>query len=243
MRNIINVGAISARLRPDLWVKPDNDLFISAELTRPRIDFSADLEQEFIDASKTVAGYGWTIPASMSPREFFYIATLGNRESVDNCFLDFYERSNCCRVPGPATGSTSFVNWHNLLTECYASYQSGRYVICIPALITILEGAITFQESTSFRRGSEREAFFNGKIAACGDDMLARAFWESVYVFTSSLFQYASFEGTRPPAINRHWILHGRDVSDWRQADALRLFQALETLGLIFDFNLPHSAG
>jgi hypothetical protein len=177
----------------------------------------------------------------MFPREFFHIATFGERDAIDNYFLGFCERSGI-PFPGPASGSATFARWRTLLAECYKSYRVGRYLICIPALITILEGAIALREGAPFIPDRDREAFFRSRIAACGDDMLSQAFWESVYVFVSCLFQFADFDGTRPPTLNRHWILHGRDIADWRQADALRLFQALDTIDLIFEFNLPWKA-
>jgi hypothetical protein len=122
----------------------------------------------------------------------------------------------------------------SLLEQCLESYERGNYLICVPALIAVLEGAIAFPEGVAFIHGWGRRAFFDCKIADCDSDLLSRALWESMDIFVSHLFEHAPFGGARPPRLNRHWILHGRDVPDWGQAEALRLFQALQTLSLIF---------
>jgi hypothetical protein len=43
------------------------------------------------------------------------------------------------------------------------------------------------------------------------------------------VFASAPFDACRPDVLNRHWILHGRDVASWRQVDSLRLFVAVDT--------------
>jgi len=198
------------------------------------VDTSRNLEQELVDASKKLAGFGWTIPQAMSPREFFHISALDDEGTIDARFLNFYQRSGNSTLLGAAIGSSRFIRWRPLLRECYESYEDRRFLICIPSLITVLEGAIALPEGLRFIHDSEREAFFQNRIAGCGADMLPRALWESVHVFMSRLFQRADFAGMRPLSLNRHWILHGRDLPDWGQADAVRLFQALSTLSLIF---------
>ncbi len=52
-----------------------------------------------------------------------------------------------------------------------------------------------------------------------------------------SLFQFAPFDGDKPVFINRHWILHGRDndSASWTVADALRLFNALQTVDSLLE--------
>ena len=191
-----------------------------------------DLEQEFIGAARKLANFGWTIPPAMSPREFFDLSTSSDWATVDARFITFYRR--CDIAPSFGVGSPRLARWHPLLEQCLENYRTGNYLICVPALITVLEGAIAFPEGVAFIRGKERKAFFERKIADCGSDLLGRALWESVDIFVSHLFERAPFGDIRPPRLNRHWILHGRDAPDWGQADALRLFHALSTLSLIF---------
>lgn len=54
--------------------------------------------------------------------------------------------------------------------------------------------------------------------------------WRSFYYFIKLLFETKPFNQDRPNFINRHWIMHGRDFTNCKQADCLRLFQALYTL-------------
>jgi hypothetical protein len=166
----------------------------------------------------------------MSPHEFFDIARLNDRSSIDSCFVEFDRRT------GPVgTGSPRLAKWSPLLNQCQENYERGNYLICVPSLITVIEGAIASVESAAFKRGRLRRGFFEAKIADCRDDMLSRALWESIYKFVTHLFESSSddFGGPRPVRLNRHWILHGRDVPDWQQPDALRLFYFLSTLDLL----------
>lgn len=194
--------------------------------------FEDDLEQQFIDATKKLAGFGWTVPSAIIPREFFEISASHDRTTVDARFVDFHRRAGCVR--SSAMSSVRLARWRPLLRQCLDSHGRGDYLICVPALITALEGAIAFPEGIAFVRGSERRAFFNSKIADCLNDLLTRALWESMDIFVSNLFEQAPFDAVKPLRLNRHWILHGRDTLDWTEADVLRLFQALDTLGLIF---------
>jgi hypothetical protein len=57
-----------------------------------------------------------------------------------------------------------------------------------------------------------------------------RFIWRSIETFFDQLFSYRAFEDPRPDHLNRHWILHGRDIPDWGRADCLRLLQGLETI-------------
>ena len=201
-----------------------------------------NLEQKFLDTAKKLAHFGWTIPPQMIPRELFELSTSSDGETVDAGFINFYRRTG--NAPGVGIGSPRLRRWHPLLEQCLESYDRGNYLICVPALIAVLEGAIAFPEGIAFMHGSERKAFFHRKIADCDSDLLSLALWESMDIFVSHLFASAPFGGTRPPRLNRHWILHGRDAPDWRQADALRLFQALSTSQSHFPVGcrwLPHS--
>jgi hypothetical protein len=73
-------------------------LDVGMQATKLRVDVSRNLEQEFIDASKKVTRCGWTVPAAMAPREFFYIATLDDRDAIDDHFQAFYQRTG---IPFP----------------------------------------------------------------------------------------------------------------------------------------------
>ena len=193
-----------------------------------------DLEQKFIEAAKKLATLGWTVPMAMTPRGIFLLSEQIDAAEVDAQFVGFYRRDGRDALPGRGFGSARLARWNPLLEQCSDSYRRGNYLICIPSLITVLEGAIALPEEIEFIRGQDRQIFFKGKIDDCGDDLLMRALWESMDTFVSHLFQYAGFDTVRPLRINRHWILHGRDLPDWKQADALRLFQALETLCILF---------
>jgi len=46
--------------------------------------------------------------------------------------------------------------------------------------------------------------------------------WSALATFIGKLYEPSDFSKGRPPLLNRHWILHGRDSTQWTVADAHR---------------------
>ena len=65
-------------------------------------------------------------------------------------------------------------------------------------------------------------------IGGVPPDSFTDYFWKSIEAFSDRVF--GSVGKSKPPTLNRHWILHGRGISDGTQVDCLRLLQALRTL-------------
>ena len=55
----------------------------------------------------------------------------------------------------------------------------------------------------------------------------------SIDSFVKEVFRSISFKDKRPSIINRNWILHGRDIPEWKRVDCIRLFQAIDTFAII----------
>jgi hypothetical protein len=74
-------------------------------------------------------------------------------------------------------------------------------------------------------------------------DSFTDYFWRSIKAFVDQVFTKAG--KSRPPMLNRHWILHGRGISDGTQVDCLRLLQAVRTLERLLDIgtNTPSDDG
>jgi hypothetical protein len=54
--------------------------------------------------------------------------------------------------------------------------------------------------------------------------------------FVKILFEKSPFDQAEPDKCNRHWLLHGRTSKIGKQADCLRLFNAISTLAAIKTF-------
>jgi hypothetical protein len=99
-------------------------------------------------------------------------------------------------------------------------------------MITVVEGAIAAIGGADAWRGKDPKQTARKLLGRSPTDSVKRAIWSSIDAFVSHLFEQRSFAGTRPPLINRPWILHGRDNPSWTKADCLRLFQAADTIGV-----------
>jgi hypothetical protein len=124
--------------------------------------------------------------------------------------------------------------WRTLLAQCFENYEAGKHQICIPALLSILEGVLALPEKEYFIKPQERIDFFKNKVASSSGST-AELLWKTLDTFFAMLYAKSDFNtGSRPTSINRHWILHGRDEPDaWRPADALRLMHALSTVSAL----------
>jgi hypothetical protein len=132
--------------------------------------------------------------------------------------------------------SPAMDQWRELLSEVFDSMASGKYRICVPSLVSILEG---FMASSLAKRANAPKRDIQPVVALKrtkwhekGD--FTAVFWISVVDFLSYLFAHAPFDFPRPDFINRHWIHHGRSATDWTATDALKLVNALTTLEWLF---------
>jgi hypothetical protein len=118
------------------------------------------------------------------------------------------------------------------LEEVGLSYDDGRYRVCVVALLPMLDHIAqkTWGAPLSIR-GKARESLMR-KIGFLPDSLTNHS-WKSIKAFVDRAFEPAG--KSRPPTLNRHWILHGPGISDGTQVDCLRLLQALRTLARLVD--------
>lgn len=178
--------------------------------------------------------YGWTLPMMMTPFKLHQILALDTPSLIDTAFVEFYssdEDLEYRRLRDYLLASPDLRRWRVLLRQCCDAYERHDYLIPVPSLLTVLEGAIATPSKARFVRGPDRARFFKDKIDGASADSVEQWMWRSVNAFVKALFQKSDFFDSAPPdRLNRHWILHGRDVLDWDASDCLRLFQAIGTV-------------
>lgn len=185
---------------------------------------------DYIDnCTKSLASYGWTFPVDLGPGQIENLVTVSHdRLDVDKFFIEHYSNDlKLFKMFNSVYSADLYDKWYKLIEQCIRTYKSGLYLVTVPALITVIEGAIANLSSTtntgiidlSRKRAENMET-----------SSVPRYLWNSFYYFALQLYENKSFDKERPQLINRHWILHGRDSYEWNQADCLRIFQALYTL-------------
>lgn len=178
------------------------------------------------ESAEKLGHMGWTIPMWATPREIHdLLESVEDEQELDDYFLEYYDIET---LKSDLLGSQLLTQWKPLLEECLEAYVSGLYKICIPSLVTVIEGAAA-RLGGQFERTADVERIAREMVREYEKGSLSRAIWISIHSFLTELFQYVSFS-SEAPRLNRHWILHGRSPAEWTKADALRLFHCLHVL-------------
>lgn len=130
-------------------------------------------------------------------------------------------------------GEEVLSHWNGLILDCISSYKKGYYKVCIPSIISIIEGVMALRCENKMR-SQVIYNYFDSQIEKYKNDNVNRIIWVSCKSFFSNLFKGHDFNSERLPLINRHWIEHGRDnCNEWKEIDAIRLFHALKCIAWV----------
>jgi hypothetical protein len=195
-----------------------------------------------IEAARSLAEKGWTIPAWMSITDPVDLCKLTEAE-LDRELTAAFVADNY-RVLKERTQALiavpEMVKWVPLLLEVRDSLISGRHRITVPALLIMLEGFasqhVVKEKITATRRRNLVSLIQD--LGLHNKDGIEAMPAISNLTFLQGLFAESDFTQKPPDRINRHWVLHGRDECNWTLADAVRLFNALETICWLLDIIL-----
>jgi len=184
---------------------------------------------------------GWTIPPYFTAREIIQIVidTKLNPSKLDKFFVEYYSASNNAYFKQELSTLPTYILQPNLFREYVQTYLAGYYLVTIPSLLLMIEGIFSGLVNSSKKLYIINFCEKETSIAESGS--IKRIAWSSITEFIKCLFGSIPFDKNRPELINRHWILHGRDADNWQQSDALRLFHAISTLGLVIREDLKTS--
>lgn len=167
-------------------------------------------------------------------RQLVKLAEHGNTDQqVEQYMIDYFTFESgrfLLDLRSDVLGSVHLGGWRNLLEQCFDAYDRGHYLIPIPALLSVIEEAVA-QNAGKLKVPQVRPE----KLAADLEKDRKRGsigflVWRSTRVVLDKLFANFNFGGPHPCELNRHWILHGRDHTQWTRTDALRLFNLLATI-------------
>jgi hypothetical protein len=205
----------------------------------PQIDWDA-ITQRQREGAIQLASKGWTIAAWM---ELPDVSSLGSatESKIEAYFLKNYigeegRAGELRETSRTLLASDEMGKWKGLLEEVFECLERKRYRVCVPSLLTILEGftmeSLQRKQKISRKSTKVRIAVENASWHQQSD--FIGVMWMSVVTFFEHLFANSDFDSAAPPFINRHWVLHGRSATDWTAADALKLVNALATLQWFF---------
>ncbi|WP_337288437.1 hypothetical protein [Candidatus Methylomirabilis sp.] len=207
-------------------------------MTRAELEEAVRLGMERLNrAAVDLAEQGWSLPMSLTPAETYEILESGTPAEIDKRFVRLYEADGGRyfeRLAEDLTSRHGLLRWRSLITQVVSAYRRCDYAITIPALLTVCEGILVHGEGkrTKLRAVMRKRAEAEQKKPP---DSIDRILWDNVSRFVDKLFKQSDSAAAPPCRLNRHWILHGRDVPTWGQADCLRLLQAVDTISVVTD--------
>lgn len=191
---------------------------------------------DFQENVKRLSELGWVLPVTLGISS---IRELGNPQQtdaeIDKWFVDYYqlnEFENFNVLLKSIEKAPSLVEWKRLIAECAESFKSGYKIVSIPALITIIEGCLSKKLGTFKSNNIRVIRPAKDKLDGLHSHELVKVLWLSLYCFVAKLYEKSDFSSDKPLFINRHWILHGRDSTQWADTDFFRLFNLLGALAI-----------
>jgi hypothetical protein len=214
---------------------------INEHLQRSLIDPVVDIVRRSEAAMADLEPYayrmgelGWTIPMFGPIPLARYIIENVPEDALDESFLFTYrkgwrkeERAMLRRLQS----AEGLEPWRPLLSEATACYRHQHYLVAVPALLAIFEGAVAAAAHRERERKSPASIAETQREAL--DPGIVRLGWASLHGFIAAIFGHCSFAEGDPKLLNRHWVLHGRAAPRWGRIDCLRILQALDTLSII----------
>jgi hypothetical protein len=156
---------------------------------------------------------------------------------LDDAFVRYYTKQGGATLRTlweELAASKGMRPWRTLISESVASYEDRRYAIVVPALLSVVEGAVAKAGRSLKQRARPRTVTW--RVRSETDAGMRRLIWVSIDSFVKSVFSDAPFHNARPVTLNRHWVLHGRSSTKWaRRRECIRLFHALGTIAPAVD--------
>jgi hypothetical protein len=175
--------------------------------------------------------FGWTIPMNFTPEGIVWLLDEATtRRAADKAFEDLYfsdGNRGLNHLKDLLVSDDSLKRYRPLLEEISKTLDAKHYRICVPALFSLIEGIAHHNWTPNFYKEKGRRQFFESKLKGMASGSLGYYVWSSIKAFVNTVFKTAT--NTRPLIVNRHWIMHGRDIPDGTPTDCLRLLIAIST--------------
>ena len=180
---------------------------------------------------------GWTFPMNATIPECKKLLKLStdirSADEAFTCYYTEYDGGRLKMLERNLLKSRNLQEWKPCLEEVILDLHDGRRRSCIALLLPLVEGvtAINFS-APQIQKKPERDRFFRDKLAVVEPGSVSEFVWRSYKGFVEVLFQQIDFGRplSRPPVLNRHYLLHGRGIAEGNLSDCLRLLQALHTI-------------
>lgn len=182
--------------------------------------------------------FGWVIALELPyPCYKDIVADTDNsQQAIDKFFINYYLEDFEGRLKNGLIQSKSVLpeSLQNLLCEAIWAFENHKYLICMPALFSVLEGALVNLSN----QGNRKPIRYKGGIdhAIKHDKLTTNAIpLISISWFLDFAFRTSDFDQDEFSELNRHWSQHGRYLESLDEKPALQLFSAIALVLFIYE--------
>jgi hypothetical protein len=191
-----------------------------------------------LQKAECVGKYGWTIPLYATPGEIVSIIdVISDEATADAAFVWYFTCGDEAQLKvliQRILKNPELQYWRPALEEAVTCLREKKYRACIALLLPLVDGLCARRFNLpEFEKGRRRRAFLEAKRQyALTQYFIEGAMWLSFIGFADVVFCDVDFQkrASWPSVLNRHIILHGRDIPQARLEDCLRLLQAIDTI-------------
>lgn len=189
-----------------------------------------------------LAEAGWSYPSSFSLEQIEKLATndLSDNE-IDEWMIKIYchdEHKILQNMINETVLSDEFADimdieradfseWAVLLQEALQCFLEQRYLITIPALITIIEGTLRKELEITGTRVIQP---VKDKSEQSHSMIFEETNWKTLLAVIEPLYRRVEFTSSIEPELNRHWVMHGKATPKQAKLSSLKLFNIVGTL-------------
>ena len=188
---------------------------------------------------KKGAQFGWVMALEMplSVYRDFFSNDDHSQEVVDESFINYYlaDFNNTMKVNLVRNIDKLPESLQVLLNEAIWAFENDKFQICIPALFSVIEGALVDISN----QGKRKEIKYKGgidKIVVETDSTFGVLPLISISWFLDFAFGKSDFDQSNFTQINRHWSQHGRYLEVLDVKPVLQLFGAVALI--LFHYEL-----
>ena len=196
-----------------------------------------------LEKSEWLGRLGWTLPMNATSAELSdLLEEITDEASADVAFVEHFTANGQERLNQLVAGTLenpSLRYWKPTLEEALWCLSHRKYRVCTTALLPILDGLCSSQFGVpQFHAKRNRKRYLDERRRhAMANKSVTKWIWLSFIGFCETLLQEVDFSGPNDPprVLNRHAILHGRDVPAARLEDCIRLLLALDMITALSD--------
>jgi len=180
-----------------------------------------------------LAGMGWFVNWRIEPLELVCLVLDRDDRAIEEFMISFARKDAETAIAGLAE---HFPHRKAILVEAYEAHKDGKYALSVPVFLAQADGIVYDRLGKYLFMGTEKLAKFAASFEL---GIIADAMLDAIRS-GSSIWQSFAPEHV-PSALNRHAVLHGRDVTYATEANSLRCIMLLDYLAAIMAELQPSS--